>query len=162
VQAHGERGELAHGLLGARLRLGAALLRDRADDLREEPDLALGRGAERAQVPALEAEPRELGATILPTASASSSYWPPDCLATSPNCSSSLSWSARRPAALSSSSRVRRIAAGAGRKCSAVGALFSMEATATCAGRGLSVEVPGGTRPRSIASSWSLMTRSGR
>ena len=35
--------------------------RHRADDLREQPDLAVGGGAERAQVPALEAEAGQLG-----------------------------------------------------------------------------------------------------
>ena len=38
----------------------AALVRDRLDDLREQAHLAVGGRAERAQVPALDAEPGEL------------------------------------------------------------------------------------------------------
>src|SRR5581483_1261220 len=52
VQPDGQRGELPHGLLGARLGLAAALPDHRFDDLREQPDLAFGGGAERPQVAA--------------------------------------------------------------------------------------------------------------
>ena len=61
MQPHRERGELAHRLLGARPGLAAALPGHRPDDLAEQADLALGGGAEGAQVPALEAEPGQLG-----------------------------------------------------------------------------------------------------
>src|SRR5437764_94867 len=38
----------------------AALARTRTDDLREQPDLALGGGAKRAQMPGLDPEPGQL------------------------------------------------------------------------------------------------------
>src|SRR5579875_1483707 len=60
VQPHRQRGELTNGLLRARFGLAAALAADRSDDLREQPDLAVGRGAKRAQVPAFEAIARQL------------------------------------------------------------------------------------------------------
>ena len=61
VQPHRQRGELADRLLGPRPGL---LPRCRAigpDDLGEQADLAVGGGAEGAQVPALEPEPGQLG-----------------------------------------------------------------------------------------------------
>ena len=61
MQPHRQRRELADRLLGPGPRLAAALAGHRSDDLREQADLAFGRRAERAQVPAFEAEPGQVG-----------------------------------------------------------------------------------------------------
>ncbi|MEA2195914.1 MAG: hypothetical protein QOG42_2666 [Solirubrobacteraceae bacterium] len=61
VQLHGQGGQLADGVLCPRAGVGVALLGHRSDDLAEQAHLTVGGAAERAQVPAFQAEPGHLG-----------------------------------------------------------------------------------------------------
>ena len=60
MQAHGQRRDLAHGVLGAALGGGVAAALEGCDDLLDQADLTVGGGLERAQVAGLEAELGEL------------------------------------------------------------------------------------------------------